>query len=62
MQGLELSLLLFMKINFIFVEGKVNGVILNKKRGINGFGYDPVFFALQDLIKVSERFQQFTKI
>lgn len=28
---------------FYFVEGKVNGVILNKKRGINGFGYDPVF-------------------
>ena len=28
---------------FYFVEGKVNGVIINKKRGINGFGYDPVF-------------------
>ena len=28
---------------FYFVEGKVNGVILNKKRGTNGFGYDPVF-------------------
>ena len=28
---------------FYFVEGQVNGVILNKKRGTNGFGYDPVF-------------------
>lgn len=27
---------------YIF-EGIVNGMILNEKRGINGFGYDPVF-------------------
>ena len=24
-------------------EGSINGNIINKKRGINGFGYDPIF-------------------
>ncbi len=26
-----------------FFEGEVNGVILREKRGIKGFGYDPIF-------------------
>ena len=28
---------------YVHSVGKVKGYILNKKRGINGFGYDPVF-------------------
>ena len=31
---------------FYFIEGKVNGLILHKKRGVNGFGYDPIFCPL----------------
>ena len=31
---------------FYFIEGKVNGLILNKKRGVSGFGYDPIFCPL----------------
>lgn len=27
---------------FLF-EGKINGTIINEKRGSNGFGYDPIF-------------------
>lgn len=27
---------------FLF-EGKINGAIINEKRGANGFGYDPIF-------------------
>jgi len=27
-----------------FVEGKVNGIIIQKEKGPNGFGYDPVFY------------------
>lgn len=26
-----------------FFEGKVNGVITKKKKGVDGFGYDPIF-------------------
>lgn len=29
----------------IFAEGTVDGLILNEKRGENGFGYDPLFFS-----------------
>ncbi|HEY8364490.1 MAG TPA: XTP/dITP diphosphatase [Haloplasmataceae bacterium] len=28
----------------IIVEGDCHGIILNEKRGTNGFGYDPLFF------------------
>lgn len=28
----------------VFAEGRLNGVIVNEKRGGNGFGYDPVFY------------------
>ena len=31
---------------FYFIEGKVNGLIIHKKRGVNGFGYDPIFCPL----------------
>lgn len=31
--------------NYIMSEGSVEGVILHKKRGDNGFGYDPVFYS-----------------
>jgi len=27
---------------FLF-EGRINGIIINEKRGSNGFGYDPIF-------------------
>jgi len=27
----------------IFIEGRVNGVILTEMRGVDGFGYDPLF-------------------
>lgn len=27
----------------VFFEGRVDGVIINERRGANGFGYDPVF-------------------
>jgi XTP/dITP diphosphohydrolase len=51
----------------VFFEGVVNGVILNKKRGDNGFGYDPVFkpngynksfseMSLEEKNKISHRF------
>ncbi len=31
------------KNNFYFIEGIVKGSILKKKKGENGFGYDPIF-------------------
>ena len=31
---------------FYFIEGKVNGLILHEKRGLSGFGYDPIFCPL----------------
>ncbi len=37
---------LICKSNFYFVEGVVKGSILKKKRGENGFGYDPIFCPL----------------
>jgi len=37
--------LIFEGRHFLF-EGKVNGQIIKKKRGYNGFGYDPIFVPL----------------
>ena len=31
---------------FYFIEGEVNGLILHEKRGLSGFGYDPIFCPL----------------
>jgi XTP/dITP diphosphohydrolase len=53
--------------------GKVKGYIINKKKGNNGFGYDPIFKPLnkrlsfgqmkpQDKHKIDHRFQAFKKI
>ncbi|HHT9129855.1 MAG TPA: non-canonical purine NTP pyrophosphatase, partial [Candidatus Brocadiaceae bacterium] len=29
---------------FFIVEGRCDGFITNEPRGINGFGYDPIFY------------------
>ena len=31
------------KYNHVFFEGKIKGKISKKIKGINGFGYDPIF-------------------
>ena len=58
---------------FINSIGKIKGYILNKKKGRNGFGYDPIFKPLNKRLtfgqmkpknkyKIDHRFQAFKKI
>jgi XTP/dITP diphosphohydrolase len=57
----------------IFFEGKVEGRLIDKNRGSNGFGYDPVFIPegfnityaemnLEEKNKISHRAMAFTKL
>ena len=54
-------------------EGKIEGLISNKKKGKNGFGYDPIFIPLKSKLtfgemapkrkyKIDHRFKAFKKI
>jgi XTP/dITP diphosphohydrolase len=64
--------LIFEKKEYLF-EGVVTGTIISEKRGIEGFGYDPVFIpdgksqtfaemALQEKNKISHRARAFEKL
>jgi XTP/dITP diphosphohydrolase len=57
----------------IFFEGKIKGIIIDKKQGINGFGYDPIFIpegynisyaemSFEEKNKISHRAQAISKL
>lgn len=38
----------------ITVSGSCEGIILEERRGINGFGYDPIFFVVEKGVSMAE--------
>lgn len=59
--------------NELFFEGEAKGRIINEKKGLNGFGYDPVFIpenntrtfaemSLEEKNKISHRKRAFAKM
>ncbi len=42
------------RIDTITVSGSCEGMILSKRRGVNGFGYDPIFFVASEEKSMAE--------